>query len=221
MTSLHDRAWVLQDRLASVVRRLPWWLVTAIGLGSLAAGMLLLAPQGSVDFRLRVMVGLGFILSGIDDLATGLGQGMRGLRWARVLTGCVAFVGGMIVLFGVVSHSGLISLAALIYLSSGASRIAAVVRHDSERPRTELAFGLLDTALALSCAFLPALGEIALSIVLGMRSVLVGCRIVLLSTTQLRRAQRSKRDPQLEPEAAERAPVTPAETAPPPREADE
>lgn len=85
------------------------------------------------------------------------------------------------------------------------------MRRDSERPRAELVFGLLDVTLALACAFLPALGEIALTIVLGLRSVLVGIRIVLLSTTQLRHAQHAARDPQ----------VTLPETAPQPREADE
>lgn len=211
MTSLHDRAWALQDRLATVVRRLPWWLVTVLGFVSLGAGLVLLAPQGDVELRLRFMVGLGFVLSGIDDLVSGLRSERRGRGWMRITTGCLALAGGLVVLSGVVSHEGLISLAALIYLSSGAARIAAVVRRDSERPRAELVFGLLDVTLALACAFLPALSEIALTIVLGLRSVLVGIRIVLLSTTQLRHAQRAEREPQ----------VTLPETAPQPREAGE
>ena len=193
MTSFHNRAWALQDRLAGVVRKLPWWVVTLLGLVSLGAGIALLAPAGEVDMRLRILVGLGFALSGIDDLVTGFGRTPRASGWVRVATGCIAVIGGLAVFFGAFSHEGLIWLAAFIYLSSGIARIAAVARRDSERPRLDLVFGVLDVGLALACAFLPGLGEVWLRAVLGGRSVLVGLRIVTLATTKLRRAQQAAR----------------------------
>ncbi|KJL27329.1 hypothetical protein [Microbacterium azadirachtae] len=194
MPALHDRAWTLRERLAARLRGLPWWLVAAAGAVSLLSGVVLLIAEGdAVLLRLRLLIGLGFLLSGIDDLGSALTRG-RG-RILSVVSGLLAVAGGAALCAGAVPDDGLVLIAALVYLSSGMSKVVAVVRAQSETPRVELVFGVLDLALAVLCAFLPAWGVRALTIVLGLRSMIVGVRIVPLACTRLRRAQRDAARP--------------------------
>lgn len=191
MPALHDRAWTFRERLAARLRGLPWWLVVAAGAVSLTSGVLLLVAEGDIVLRLRLLIGLGFLISGVDDLSAALTRD-RG-RALSIVSGLLAVAGGLAMCAGAVPADVIVLIAALVYLSSGVSKVMAVVRAEAEAPRTELLFGMLDLALAVLCVFLPAWGVRALTVVLGARSVIVGARIIPLACTRLRRAQRDAR----------------------------
>ncbi|MGN7861335.1 DUF308 domain-containing protein [Microbacterium sp. 22303] len=170
---------------------MPWWLVVAAGAVSLTSGVLLLVAEGDIVLRLRLLIGLGFLISGVDDLSAALTRD-RG-RALSIVSGLLAVAGGLAMCAGAVPADVIVLIAALVYLSSGVSKVMAVVRAEAETPRTELLFGMLDLALAVLCVFLPAWGVRALTVVLGARSVIVGARIIPLACTRLRRAQRDAR----------------------------
>ncbi|MDP5226730.1 MULTISPECIES: DUF308 domain-containing protein [Arthrobacter] len=208
MSSLHRRFWALPGVMRKHVGRLPWWVVFLVGLLSLAGGVWLFVHPLSALTRIEVYAGVGFVLSGLDDVADaaqearsdGRAQEARSADPRRrrlwpMLLGVCWVVAGVVVLAVPLPAEVLVYLTALVFLSSGATRLVEVARGHSEARRQDLLRGVLDLALAVFCAVLPASGAAVLAVAFGLRSVLVGLKIVVLSTTTLRRAQTSAPTP--------------------------
>jgi|GEM_PF-2112360 len=194
MSSIHQRFWTLPGLLGKHVARLPWWVVFLVGLASLAGGIwLFLHPLGALT-RIEVYAGAGFVLSGLDDLADAAQEARTGTSRRRLwpfLLGLIWIAAGLVVLVVPLPDAVLVYLAALAFLSSGATRLVEVLRNRSDAPWQDLFRSILDLVLAAFCAVLPGTGTTVLAFAFGLRSVLVGLKIAVLSVTKLRRVQAS------------------------------
>ncbi|SEB58108.1 HdeD family acid-resistance protein [Arthrobacter woluwensis] len=192
MSSIHQRFWTLPGLLGKHVARLPWWVVFLVGLASLAGGVwLFLHPLGALT-RIEIYAGAGFVLSGLGDLADAAQEARGGKARRRLwpfLLGLVWIAAGLVVLLIPLPSAVLVYLAALTFVSSGATRLVEVLRNHSDAPWQDLLRSILDLVLAAFCAVLPGTGTTVLAFAFGLRSALVGLKIAVLSVTKLRRAQ--------------------------------
>lgn len=192
MSSIHQRFWTLPGLLGKHVARLPWWVVFLVGLASLAGGVwLFLHPLGALT-RIEIYAGAGFVLSGLGDLADAAQEARAEKARRRLwpfLLGLVWIAAGLVVLLIPLPSAVLVYLAALTFVSSGATRLVEVLRNHSDAPWQDLLRSILDLVLAAFCAVLPGTGTTVLAFAFGLRSVLVGLKIAVLSVTKLRRAQ--------------------------------
>ena len=192
MSSIHQRFWTLPGLLGKHVARPPWWVVFLVGLASLAGGLwLFLHPLGALT-RIEIYAGVGFVLSGLDDVADAAQEARAGKSRRRLwpmLLGLIWVAAGLVVLLIPLPSAALVYLAALTLLSSGATRLVEVLRNRSDAPWQDLFRSVLDLVLASFCAVLPGTGATVLAFAFGLRSVLVGLKIAVLSVTKLRRAQ--------------------------------
>lgn len=185
MHALHTRARTLQTLLVRIAARVPWWATLAMAALSLTAGILLLLYPSGVTSRIAMLAGLGFLLSGLDDAASGV-HASPPRPWG-VLVGLLSIAAGLVVLLAPLPTAAILWLAVAVLASSAAELIVSVVRRESANPRSDSVFAAVDVVLIALCVISPVSGTVALAIAMGLRSVVAGVRLGVFSIGRARR----------------------------------
>ncbi|MCU1420660.1 MAG: hypothetical protein JWN36_311 [Microbacteriaceae bacterium] len=109
-----------------------FWLNLVAGVLVLVAGVLSLTdPAKSLTF-LAIIIGLGWLLSGVVDLAVAVNAGKRPGRWLVILGGLLALVAGAALLFiPVVTITVFLKIGAVLLIVVG---IGALLTYPRRRP---------------------------------------------------------------------------------------
>ncbi|GAT72443.1 hypothetical protein [Microbacterium hydrocarbonoxydans] len=183
MNALHTRASALQTAMARIARRVPWWATLAMAALSLVAGALLLLYPSGVTSRIAMLAGLGFLLSGLDDVASGIQPPPR--LWG-VAIGVLSAAAGLTVLLAPLPTIAMIWLAVAVMASNAIEHVVTAVRGESTTPRTDYAHAAIDVALIALCVISPGSGSVALAVALGIRSLVAGIRLAGFSIARAR-----------------------------------
>lgn len=84
---------ITADSLGAGVR----WLLGILGVFIIVAGIFSLANPFSSLIALAFVIGIGWILDGIVDIAAGATGSTRGPRWLAVVSGVISIIAGIVI----------------------------------------------------------------------------------------------------------------------------
>jgi uncharacterized membrane protein HdeD (DUF308 family) len=153
--------------------------VGLLGLAALVVGIVLLFHPVSAAHALALLIGLGFVLAGLLEMAAGWGSGHRVTAF---VVGALLVVGG--VLAAVWPHVTLWTLALIVGLSlivHGIVRIALATSVRGEVPGWGwLAFaGVVNVLVGVLAIAWPEATVLVLSLVLGIQIALFGALLLV------------------------------------------
>ena len=166
--------------LGALTQRLPWWLGLLLGAAVVLVGATLAVRPFASLGAMVILLAVGLVLTGLADL--GLWARRRD-GWLGLLVGCLWIVGGLgILLVPALTIAAVVLVVGLQSILAGLVRIGSGIGAGSGAGRAAaLMLGLSGVILGVLALAWPDVTVFFISVVLGVRMVLVGGAQVLES----------------------------------------
>jgi uncharacterized membrane protein HdeD (DUF308 family)/alpha-beta hydrolase superfamily lysophospholipase len=160
---------------ASPLQRLPWWVVSALGLACAGLGTyLVFRPFASLSVLLVVVIA-GSFLTGAATVAASL---LASSRWPALLGGVVWITVGVVLLaWPDITTRGLAAVVGYALVVGGLLDVVAGLRGSTDERLAAVIGGLASVVFGVLALSWPSITLLVVAIVFGARLVLFGLRL--------------------------------------------
>lgn len=169
----------LDDAARAVAKRWGWYLVAGIAITVI--GLLLLFNIFDAVGTLAVLVGISFIIEGVDEIAN---ASRYQPRWPGYVLGTIDIVaGGLALVWPGITLWALAVIVGIGFLVSGIAQLAFVIRNHHDLPNrwVFVLLGAVSVLTGIISLVWPGATILVLAIFLGIRVLLAGIAMITFS----------------------------------------
>lgn len=161
--------------LGAALRRLPWWVISALGLACAALGAwLLIRPFDSLSVLVAV-VAIGAFLLGLSHIAD---SRRASTRWPGLLAGVVWIAAGVLVIaWADITTRWLAVIVGVALIVGGVLDIVAGIRGSTDERLASIVGGLASVVFGVLALSWPSVTLLVIAVAFGFRLLLFGLRL--------------------------------------------